>query len=84
LVDVLLDLVFEVTTIVATHNVPPTNPLTVTGLLAVEEDIFEENTIVLPNCLLTVTSIVTPSYGIVEVILAFIRREAPTTGNTFE
>lgn len=72
LVDVLLDLDFEVTTMVATQSVPPVNPVTVTGLLAAEEDKLVVNTTELSAFLLTVTSIVTPSLGNVEVIFAFI------------
>lgn len=72
LVDVLLDLDFEVTTIVATQSVPPVNPVTVTGLLAAEEDKLVVNTTELSDFFLTVTSIVTPSLGNVEVIFAFM------------
>ena len=72
LVDVLLDLDFEVTTTVATQSVPPVNPVTVTGLLAAEEDKLVVNTTELSDFFLTVTSTVTPSLGNVEVIFAFI------------
>ncbi len=75
---------FEVTVTVAEHNVPAVNPVTVNGLIAAEDEMFEVNTTVLSNFFLTVTSIVTPSLGKVDVMLAFNRREAPTTGNTFE
>jgi F-type H+-transporting ATPase subunit beta len=37
-VDVFEDFDFEVTVIVATQSVPPVSPVTVTGLLAAEED----------------------------------------------
>ena len=70
------------TVIVATHSVPGVNPVTVTGLLAVEEDKLEVNTTVLSDFFLTETSIVTPSLGNVDVIFAFMAREAPTTGKT--
>ena len=76
---------FEVTVTVATHNVPAVNPVSVNGLLAAEDGLFGEvNTTVLSNFFLTVTSIVTPSLGNVDVILAFIRSEVPITGNTVE
>jgi hypothetical protein len=73
---------FEVTVTVATHNVPAASPVTVTGLLAAEEDKFVANTTVLSDFLLTDTSMVTPSLGNVEVIFAFKINEVPTTGNT--
>ena len=62
---------FEVTVIKATHSTPGVNPVTVTGLLAAVEDKFEVNTTVLSDFFLTVTSIVTPSLGNVDVIFAF-------------
>ena len=82
--DVLVDFDFEVTVTVATQSVPGVNPVTVTGLLAAEEDKFVVNTTELSNFFLTVTSNVTPSLGNVDVIFAFKRREVPTTGNTVE
>jgi hypothetical protein len=71
LVDVFEDFDFEVTVIVATHSVPPVSPVTVTGLLAAEEDKLVVNTTVLSDFFLTVTSTVTPSLGNAEVIFAF-------------
>ena len=73
---------FEVTVIVATQSVPAVNPVTVTGLLAAEEDKLVVNTTVLSDFFLTETSMVTPSLGSVDVIFAFMAREAPTTGKT--
>jgi hypothetical protein len=61
---VLEDLDFEVTVTVATHSVPGVNPVTVTGLLAAEEDKLVVNTTVLSNFFFTVTSTVTPSLGL--------------------
>jgi hypothetical protein len=81
-VAVLDDFDFEVIVTVATHNVPAANPVTVTGLLAADEDKLVVNTTVLSDFFFTETSIVTPSFGKVEVILALIATEAPTTGNT--
>ncbi len=81
----LVDFDFEVTVTVATQSVPGVNPVTVTGLLAAEEDKFVVNTTTaLSNFFLTVTSTVTPSLGNAEVIFAFISCEFPTTGNTVE
>ena len=65
--------------IVATHKTPDVNPVIVTGLLAAEEETFELKTTVLSNFFFTVTSIVTPSFGNVEVIFVFISNEVPTT-----
>jgi hypothetical protein len=79
-VAVLLAFDFEVIVTVATHNVPAANPVTVTGLLAADEDKFVVNTTVLSAFFFTETSIVTPSFGNVEVILALIATVAPTTG----
>jgi len=63
----LVALDFEVTVTVATQSTPAVKPVTVTGLLAAEEDRFEVNTVVLSNFFFTVTSTVTPSLGNVEV-----------------
>ena len=79
---VLEDLDFEVTVTVATHSVPGVKPVTVTGLLAAEEDKLVVNTTVLSNFFFTVTSTVTPSLGNAEVIFALIAKDAPTTGKT--
>lgn len=82
-VAVLVDFDFEVIVTLATHHVPGVNPVIVTRLLDEEEDKFVVNTTtVSSNFFFTVTSIVTPSFGNVEVIVALIAREVPTTGNT--
>ena len=79
---VLEDLDFEVTVTVATQSVPGVKPVTVTGLLAVVEERFVVKTVELSNFFFTVTSTVTPSFGNVEVIFAFMANEVPTTANT--
>lgn len=81
-VAVLDDFDFEVIVTVATHNVPAANPVTVTGLLAAEEDKLVVNTTVLSAFFFTEISMVTPSFGNADVILALITKVAPTTGNT--
>ena len=82
LVIALDDLDFEVTTTVATHNTPGVKPVIVTGLLAVEEDVLDVNTTALSAFFFTDTSIVTPSFGKVELIFALMATEVPTTANT--
>ena len=76
------DLDFEVTTTVATHNTPGVKPDIVTGLLAVDEEVLELKTTALSAFFFTDTSIVTPSLGKVELRLALITTEDPTTANT--
>ena len=80
--DVFVALDFEVTVTVATQRTPAVNPVTVTGLLAVVEERFVVKTVELSNFFFTVTSTVTPSFGNVEVIFAFMANEVPTTANT--
>jgi hypothetical protein len=82
LVAVLPGFDFEVIVTLATHHVPGANPVTVTGLLAAEEDKFVVNTTaVSSDFFFTETSMVTPDAGKVDVILALINTEVPTTGN---
>jgi len=78
IVFVLEAVVFEVTTTDTLYNIPVTNPVIVTGLLRLVDEILLVKAVVLSNTLISFVSIVTPLTGIA-TNLTSIFCEVPVT-----
>jgi hypothetical protein len=74
-----VELDLDVTTIVAVHKTPGVNPLILIVLSGVNVEDELANTTLPSRSFLTVTSILTPDEGRIEVILIIIGNEVPTT-----
>jgi hypothetical protein len=74
---------FDVTTTFAVHNTPAVKPVIEILLSAATLEFEVEKTVELSASLVTVTAIVTPAVGIVELTFTTIACEVPTTPKIF-